>query len=133
MLRKATGLKMPNDAVVDRVLSKEIQAPCSQGLLISQVVAAVQVKVFASDVDDLNSKSGNVLSEVVNQMVDSQTLLYTRTFRVGLKTCLEHLRRSASEFWGLNTNTTMLYIIDEDGTLRDLQFDGASCVTKIVE
>ena len=27
----------------------------------------------------------------------------------------------------------MLYVIEEDGTLRDLQFELASCVTKVVE
>ena len=59
--------------------------------------------------------------------------MFTRTFRVGLRTCIEHLRRSASDYWGLHDSNTVLYLIEEDGTLRDLQFEQNSCVTKIVE
>lgn len=62
-----------------------------------------------------------------------QSKLFTRTFRVGLRTCIEDLRRCASDYWGLQDGSTVLYIIEEDGTLRDLQYELASCVTKIVE
>ena len=111
-------------SMVNRLRENEIQAPCSQGMLMSQAVTAVQVKIFASDLETYRvHEEGFVEPE----------MFYTRTFRVGMKTCIDQLRQSCTEFWGYSEGRTMLYIIEEDGTLRDLQFDLASCVTKVVE
>ena len=61
------------------------------------------------------------------------TELFSRTFKVGLKTLVSHLRANVSDYWGFTDEHTILYIIEEDGTLRHLQYDNTSSVTKIVE
>ena len=84
----------------------------------------MQVKIFASDLESNTVDAKGIVEPEI---------LYTRTFRVGIKTCIDQLRQSCTQYWGYQEGRTMLYVIEEDGTLRDLQFELASCVTKVVE
>lgn len=130
---KLVFLKESPASMINRILNNpKMQVGTVQGLLLSQVITAVEVKVFASDLS-----SENRITEVLPSQRQTEepidVTMFTGTFRVGLKTQISHLLKSAYNYWGLCETNAVLYIVEEDGSVRDLQYDMNSCVIKIVE
>ena len=139
MTRKMIHLKETPAQLVTRLMEKKINEASKQGLLLTQAATTVQIKILSSELDD----DEGILYEA--PLLDAtretefapapavDTTMYTRTFRVGLRTQVSELLNCATEFWGLQDGLSVLYIVEEDGSLRDLQYDLNSSVIKVVE
>ena len=84
--KKAALRRDPNSALVDRLLSHEINKVSTQGFQFSQAASAVQVKVFSYDLDQYTIQPDNRIPGAEAPPVD--TMMFTRTFRVSFKSQL---------------------------------------------
>jgi len=116
-------LKESKAGLIHRILSNPVDAVTPQGLLISQSVVAVQVKVFASDLIKPDPRTKDLKNNDNELVTEIDPTIYTRTFRVGQKTIVTDLVKCAADYWGFTAKLAMLYTVEEDGTLRDLQYE----------